>query len=78
MNLSTETSTTSLKRKDRKGNRKKERKWERENEMKRGKRDFTNEDLALPNHLRLLMNLWKALISALDTEFIHDVKLQVN
>ena len=36
---------------------------------KRGERKYTDIALALLNHLKLLMNLWRALISPLDTEF---------
>ena len=36
---------------------------------KRGERNYTDEALALLNHLKPLMNLWRALMSALDTEF---------
>ena len=50
--------TTSLKRKDSRGLRKKERKY-----------DYNDEAIVLLNHLKLLMSLWRALISALDTEF---------
>ena len=32
-------------------------------------RNYNLEDLALFSHLKLLMNLWRALILALDTEF---------
>ena len=36
---------------------------------KRREHNFTYEALALLNHLKLLMNLWRDLISALDREF---------
>ena len=36
---------------------------------KKGERDYTDEALALLNHLKPLMNLWRALMSTLDTEF---------
>ena len=32
-------------------------------------RDYNDEALALLNHLKPLMNLWRALMSALDTEY---------
>ena len=70
---------TSLKRKNSRGNRKKEKKWERENgkwleihrpyKTKRGECDYTDEALAILKHLKLLMDPWRALMSALDTEF---------
>ena len=41
----------------------------RRNQTKKDERHYTNEVLTLLNHLKLLMNLWKALIFALDTEF---------
>ena len=41
----------------------------RPNKTKRRESDNTNEALALLKHLKLLMNLWKTLISAIDTEF---------
>ena len=31
--------------------------------------DYTDEALALLNHLKPIMNLWRALMSALDTKF---------
>ena len=36
---------------------------------KREERDYLDKVLALLNHLKPLMNLWRALISALDIEF---------
>ena len=38
-------------------------------QTKERERDYTNEDLALLSHLKPPMNLWRALMSALDTEF---------
>ena len=38
------------------------------NKIKRGERDYTDEALALLHHFKPLMNLWRALMSALDTE----------
>ena len=71
--------TTSLERKINRGHRKEKEedvgkeKWEAENlhrpnKTKRGGRDYTDESLALFNHRKPLMNLWRALVSALDTE----------
>ena len=47
--------------------------WEAEelhrpNKTNRGERDYTDKVLALHNHLMLLINLWSALISVLDTQ----------
>ena len=39
------------------------------NKTKWGERDYTDEAISLFNHLKPLMNLWRALMSALDTEF---------
>ena len=73
-------STESLETKDNRGDRKKKGEevgkveWEadnlhRPNQSKRAERDYTNEALALLNHIKAVMNLWKALMSALNTEF---------
>ena len=50
------------------------REWEaeelhRSNKTIREESDYTDEALAFLNRHKLLINLWKALISALDTEF---------
>ena len=66
-----------LKRKDNNGDRKKEMRSERENEKRRNytdqnkteKGDYTDEALALLNHLKPVMNLWRALMLALDMKF---------
>ena len=48
--------------------------WEAEelhspNQTKKGERNYADEAPAFPNLLKLLINLWRALMSALDTEF---------
>ena len=35
----------------------------------KGERDYTDEALAILNQLKLLMNLWRALMSVFDIEF---------
>ena len=44
------------------------------NKIKKGEHDYTVETLTLFNHLKPLMNLWRALMSALDTEFKPSMK----
>ena len=67
--------TTSLERKNNSGDRQTKEEevgkgeleadnWHGPNKTKRRARDYTDEALALLNHLKPLMNLWKALKSA--------------
>ena len=71
----------SLKRKDSRRDRKEDKNWEKRmgsggitqiiNKTKMRERDYTDEALALLNHIKLLMKLSRALISALNTELKH-------
>ena len=45
------------------------------NKTKKGERNYTVEALALLNHLKPLMNVWRTLKSALDTEFKPNLNL---
>ena len=52
----------------RKGENKKWRNY-KDQQTHKGEHDYSNEDLALINQPKLIMNLWRTLMFALDTEF---------